>query len=283
MANQTDEYIYHYTTMDGLKGILESGVLWLTNIKYLNDTTELHHGYEILNSLLKKRDCPEVGFTDDTYAFTASFSKDCDSLSQWRAYAKGGGVAIGFPRSAIWVEANHYRSTQFVFKDCVYSHDKIGCERILHEFLVDFNHQFQNVENEKFGGDNEDLKTFIYQNLALHYAPLIKHEAYCEEKEVRLLSKFYHEEILNHILLFDSQAKSPLKFRTQNGILKPYIEFEISNGAQSLIPEMQIVVGPNQHQCLALGSVKDFLRTKLDRNADFDSMVLPSRIPYREM
>ena len=33
--------LYHYTTMDGLKGIIASKSLWATKIQYLNDASEL--------------------------------------------------------------------------------------------------------------------------------------------------------------------------------------------------------------------------------------------------
>jgi hypothetical protein len=36
--------VYHYTSTDGLLGILDSGHLWATDLRYLNDTSELHFG-----------------------------------------------------------------------------------------------------------------------------------------------------------------------------------------------------------------------------------------------
>jgi hypothetical protein len=37
--------IYHYTNDLGLRGILETGVFWLTDIFNLNDPSELRHGF----------------------------------------------------------------------------------------------------------------------------------------------------------------------------------------------------------------------------------------------
>ena len=34
------EFLYHYTSQDGLLGIIESRSLWATNISYMNDATE---------------------------------------------------------------------------------------------------------------------------------------------------------------------------------------------------------------------------------------------------
>jgi hypothetical protein len=34
------KHVYHYTTIDGLTGILSSGKLWATDLSYVNDATE---------------------------------------------------------------------------------------------------------------------------------------------------------------------------------------------------------------------------------------------------
>ena len=35
--------LYHYTSLEGLRGIVDSRTLWATDIRYLNDAQELHH------------------------------------------------------------------------------------------------------------------------------------------------------------------------------------------------------------------------------------------------
>ncbi len=37
-------YLYHYTTAEGFRGIIESQELWATSIYHLNDWTEFEHG-----------------------------------------------------------------------------------------------------------------------------------------------------------------------------------------------------------------------------------------------
>jgi hypothetical protein len=44
-AKPRPRIIYHYTDAKGLKGILESGALWLTDIRNLNNPSELKHGF----------------------------------------------------------------------------------------------------------------------------------------------------------------------------------------------------------------------------------------------
>ncbi|STN37882.1 w0044 [Escherichia coli] len=45
--------IYHYTDLNGLKGIIESGSLWATHFSFLNDSNELTHGMNCLENALQ--------------------------------------------------------------------------------------------------------------------------------------------------------------------------------------------------------------------------------------
>ncbi|MEX0827841.1 MAG: DUF2971 domain-containing protein, partial [Haliea sp.] len=106
--------IYHYTSDAGLRGILESGTLWLTDIFNLNDPSELSHGLshavKILDSMAASGPLESKLFTEQLGAFVTqggvqaaahffvcSFSADGDDLGQWRAYADNGcGYVLGF-------------------------------------------------------------------------------------------------------------------------------------------------------------------------------------------
>jgi len=104
---------YHYTNDVGLKGILETGQLWLTDIFNLNDPSELSHGFSHAVNILNDRTAngpPESkqfarefsnfhqrGMQEAAHFFVCSFSKDGADLGQWRAYADNGrGYALGF-------------------------------------------------------------------------------------------------------------------------------------------------------------------------------------------
>ena len=122
--------IYHYTNDIGLKGIIESGQLRLTNIFNLNDPSELSHGLFLAKKILDSKavnasqmetlvanlfkqsfgnDIREFersseinGFRTNTHFFTCSFSQDDNDLGQWRAYADNGrGYALGFDAEAL--------------------------------------------------------------------------------------------------------------------------------------------------------------------------------------
>jgi len=52
-ADSPEKLLYHYTTVTGLKGIVESQSLWASDVRYMNDSAELKY----IISLLK--DCSE--------------------------------------------------------------------------------------------------------------------------------------------------------------------------------------------------------------------------------
>jgi hypothetical protein len=45
--------VFHYTTVEGLVGIVESDDLWLTDYEFLNDATEVRYGLNLLASVLQ--------------------------------------------------------------------------------------------------------------------------------------------------------------------------------------------------------------------------------------
>jgi hypothetical protein len=111
--------LYHYTNDAGLRGILESGKLWLTDILSLNDPSELSHGLSLATTILSGKAAngpPESKLFADDFAemmrlgkvqksgdyFICSFSSTGDDLGQWRAYADNGhGYALGFDANVL--------------------------------------------------------------------------------------------------------------------------------------------------------------------------------------
>lgn len=118
-AAEPPALIYHYTNDVGLRGILETGQLWLSDIFNLNDPSELTHGFSLAVDILKREAAngseetkqfleslenfskPERFMNAGNY-FICSFSSRGNELGQWRAYADNGrGYAIGFEAKAL--------------------------------------------------------------------------------------------------------------------------------------------------------------------------------------
>ena len=109
--------VWHYTTIAGLQGIVSSGRIWATDVRFTNDKTEFIHAREIANKYLRavKPDSPfafpidelsrmlDKAFDEgalsplENEVFIASFSAAGDLMSQWMQYADSArGVSIAF-------------------------------------------------------------------------------------------------------------------------------------------------------------------------------------------
>jgi len=93
--------VYHYTTPEGLAGILKTQCLHATDILYMNDASEQAYGDALIQRVISALDKdPFLGFLTETFrlirlreevaTYAACFCVRSDLLSQWRAYASGG-------------------------------------------------------------------------------------------------------------------------------------------------------------------------------------------------
>ena len=115
------DLIYHYTSADGLLGILKSNHLRMTNVMFLNDSRELSHGLDVLfdqviqpisqlgndykassDGLMTVLDAFIEQLKESCPFYTASFCRNGDKLRQWTSYCPNGGYSIGFNRAAIF-------------------------------------------------------------------------------------------------------------------------------------------------------------------------------------
>lgn len=120
--------IYHYTSLDGFKGIIESQDFWLTESDFLNDSTEIEHGIdlagEVFKSFCEKNLSPIADFLEGLTIKDknprpriniACFSSARDNLSQWRAYSGNSvGISLGFSQREFLPQLGYPRECQLV-------------------------------------------------------------------------------------------------------------------------------------------------------------------------
>ncbi|MGA3262789.1 MAG: DUF2971 domain-containing protein [Terracidiphilus sp.] len=185
--------IYHYTNDTGLKGILEHGTLWLSDISSLNDPSELKHGFEIAIKELEKmvadgppesrefaKDLRSVDIKKKIHEaanfFICSFSLCGDDLGQWRAYADDGhGFVLEFDASAL---ENEFAPDSFPL---TYNDKKLA--EIDRQIIAKMLH-LSYLPTIK---DNLSIAFMIYTTNAAIY---FKHPAYKNEMEYRFLEAF---------------------------------------------------------------------------------------------
>lgn len=108
MNQESPNLLYHYSSLHGLRGIIKQKHLRMTNVLWMDDTTELFWFYKVVTRVLDRQP-PDARnalqerlrqMTGDrrlSNVYCTCFSKDPDSRSQWLEYADDGhGFAIGF-------------------------------------------------------------------------------------------------------------------------------------------------------------------------------------------
>ena len=276
--------IYHYTSDEGLRGILQSGRLWLTDIFSLNDPSELRHGFSpVINALSAKaasgpaeaksfadrfeRFAIRGGVEASAHYFVCSFSASGDDLGQWRAYADNArGFALGFDADVLERSFAGGSSNTSTFP-LAYSGTEL---QEIHRGLVDRMFSLISLprgRNLGSGTLTEYLKSLsVALTLpALHAALFFKHEAYSNEKEYRFLR-------------IDSVGapSGNVKYRSRPHSLIPYCEFDWRVVAESALTE--ILVGPAD-QDKALRFVRDCLRAFHRGSVTLTRSTIPYRAP----
>jgi len=110
-----DFILYHYCDENILNSILSNREIWLSDINYMNDSSEFKWARDLFVKILKKN---KESFTQDfrvaiinlvfgvdnnLLPLIGCFSMNGDLLSQWRAYANDGyGFSIGFSSNTIY-------------------------------------------------------------------------------------------------------------------------------------------------------------------------------------
>ena len=268
--------LFHYTSQAGLLGIVKEMEIWATHTQYLNDPVEFRHAIDIVvEEILRMKERnnssdhtemlnemeESIQGIETLNVCVASFSKNGDSLSQWRAYSGGvAGFAIRF--SGMFLRA--------VIGDigwlapCQYTKDdQRALVRIL---LEDVMAEEQNpTENEK--DDNDPWRIPGVSNLVNYlsrYAPLVKHQSFIEEEEWRIISR---------PLMCD---RNGFGYRPGTSMLVPYYRVPLNTDNFPFNIE-QIVIGPTPHPEQSRNSVRSLLL----RHGLRDTQVVLSSVPYR--
>ncbi|MFC5587214.1 DUF2971 domain-containing protein [Nitratireductor kimnyeongensis] len=263
---------YHYTDAVGLLGIVETGRVWATDIRFLNDPSEGSYLPERLLSIMSLK---SSGVTKTEQAiidgirdalqkprwnhstFCVSLSRNGDLLSQWRGYGSfGKGYAVGMDFLPHPQLAQYY--------DVVYGDD--GLRELAVDLLDLFVASFQKWEDELYDEWAATLSVV---------AKSFKVESYSEEQESRLIcnSSSYDDARF--------QRELPLNFRARGSDIVPYISMSHDllrdDDEEPRLPIKRIVIGPGVDFDRNFSSVNALLKA----NSYEDVEIVPSAIPFR--
>lgn len=275
-----DDLLWHYTDGAALLNIVNNGVLWATQIQYMNDAQELIHiAEEMRAALAVLHDTEEddlrfveaiaqaLGSAGLLRICVLSFSSHRDDLNQWRGYSThGNGYAIGYRAGDIraWVEAQRkvdevagWMLNPVLYRGPVkdaFCHALIQSGRRLR---VENEGVLPAFDRMDWTGTNPFFPPALKALLVdlLHTGPIFKHESFASEAEWRLSTRIMPPE--------------RLRLRPRGTMMLPYTE--VAWGDEVMVRE--IMVGPGPHAVLN--------RTALEVAFGARLTVSESRIPYR--
>jgi hypothetical protein len=276
--------LYHYTSMEGLLGIVNSGRIRATDIRYLNDESESKQIWDALQGRIQQRLAGTSGqelahaqevlgaiesrHTSGVFVdvFVASFSEVGDSLSQWRAYSQGGiGFSIGFDSSALRMQS----VTRTLLEQPVSVMGRLARVRYVRadddpsidSVIAAIDQHSESMEDaiKSWSGVEKPSRGDIFRAVVSTLAPAFKHDAF----EWRLI-------------LSKSPSRMPLKqFRPGKSMLIPYVEAEPKGEGSYFIHE--VIVGPTPHPALS----KEAVESLVESIGQPQVVVRESKAPYR--
>jgi len=288
-------HLYHYTSAAGLIGILSSKSFWLTDLRYMNDMSELQYAQQVIERCISdKMNVPSLTeiqkeflsrisrtyspFGSGASIYSASFCENGNLLSQWRAYrGQGGGYALGF---------DFFHAIRLLDKPCVLR--KVIYDVRDQNKLVDdaVSSLVAGVGEATINSRLEDVtSTFLpaacqaFSALAAELLFCLKHPDFHEEREWRL---FHFSRQASAV---DREVISP-QFREFQGNIIPYysVSFDgavsASNNDLSGVgfPVREIMIGPTINSGLNEQSLRSLM---FSLSRDIEPNITKSEIPLR--
>ncbi|SFJ54474.1 Protein of unknown function [Paenibacillus sp. UNC496MF] len=281
---QLPEHVYHYTSMHGLIGIIESKLMWATNYNYLNDSSEFKYGIQIfkdtVTEIISETQNPLVinlletsreHFGSRYEMYITCFCEESNLLSQWRGYANnGGGFSLGIHTAMFrhWSAFSVYgpesdiskRETQKVFENIIFRkviYNEAEQKKLIRETVGKIIPKIDHHISRYSGDELEEVKRLFLGLINKVVTELIisfKHPTFSEEKEWR--SVYIDKDPYR---TFDENVKQPnLKFRVGNNKIIPYVALPLYAKVgvnQGNLPIENITCGPTLQSDLTRKSI----------------------------
>jgi len=257
--------LYHYTSANGLVGMLQDNRLWATNASYLNDFSELLYAQELAYKILDDHRSYGNGPALEAFlteamkevknpsydVYVVCFCAKKDQLSQWRAYGNAVSsfcLSFRFTQSALNVA--HPRS---VIRKVLYKReDQVD---LLSQMVDRFCETLLAYEHESELSDESEatakmLASLFRENFGECFFWL-KNPAFAEEDEWRIA-------LLHPRKTFIESRIAPPLYRVQEGQVVPYRELALTvdnGGRKRRLPLTGVRIGPSRHPELSVDAV----------------------------
>jgi hypothetical protein len=302
---QPPAILHHYTTIEGIQGILRDGCLHASAAYYLNDSSEIDYGCILFASVLQKWFdqnqaklsksevpivIPEIlwgtkqsfGSPESLqrvlfHVYVTCFCEDENLLSQWRAYGQSGGYSIGFRQPALekgfGVQGGWHRVR---LSRVVYDlqEQTLLLTRLMTDVIATI--RDSRVEALLTGLEEKQRLAFVsmfrwfIDTMALTEIARFKHPAFREEKEWRLVARPWSGAT-------NAKKTGNLKFKSSRGMLTPYLELSPKED-KSLLPIVSVRYGPTLEKRRAENTLSLFLKQLGYTNVHLHGSEIPVRL-----
>ena len=278
--------LYHYTTVAGLKGIIENNEVWASSAYFLNDSAEVLYGYEVIVEVLdawlnapctagahrmsseaaehlKEKFLSDLVGDRSKPVYLACFCEDGNLLSQWRAYGPSGGYAIGFrvslpdPRRMLTPEPKVHtaRLIKVEYSRC----DQVRrCREILNGVLPILDEpgvaeaiRIARWSTLSFEGFVESIGEMLLEETLS-----FKSKAFAVEQEWRMVVR--PRKLLKQGNDDGGRTPIPIHFRVTDKYAIPYVRL-IPKGDDQKLPINSIRSGPTLDRSIAELSIRQLL------------------------
>lgn len=237
--------LFHYTSLTGLEGILETGEIWATNIRYLNDSSEYRHGIQLARDIAQELSDKSHGEDKAFYEaildilrfkygdyvldmYVASFCENKDELSLWRGYCLSGGYSFGYD----W---RNNVNEELLIAPCMYRNEDKK-DLIIEDLEICRTHDIGTIREElrRHGHDvradttEAQIRAINFALSLIFYTAALKHEGFRDEREWRVMCIPHSQE--------------DVRYRKRGNMMIPYIPINLCDENRLNVP--RIIVGP---------------------------------------
>ena len=244
--------VFHFTSGQALKNMIETRSLWLSERQYMNDVLEVDYTKDIICEYLKqyegenvvKEDINDyVDFHENQYIF--STCTESDLVNMWNYYTNGQGLSdsfcIEFDRQELKdiFLAFQEESENFYFGQVIYR--KEDQKSIIFETLDKL---IQKSTNQNITTEHRKKLFDKYNYITEYFYSLCKQEGHSAEKEYRFV--------------FCSNENSYFEYK--RGLFVPTKKIFLNEIDENLkLPIKSIMFGPNHYSSIGSKSLKKFL------------------------
>lgn len=263
--------LFHYTSAEGLHGILSSGQLRGSNYVFMNDRSEFTYGATLLREIVETRSRTPTDDVDQDYydailgdatpivsdLYLACFCTEGDLLSQWRGYGRRGS------RYCLRFAADEFERLNDASQPLPVCYDEATQRTLLNDLLDEHLTGIRAVERVHHESNIFALAASCTYACCIVAFALFKDFSFHEEQEWRSI-----------LIARPGDYVDRLQFWSSGGVMKPSLPL-LAGPTGGKLPIREILCGASAMPDQSIRSAK----LMLARYAYPPIDVKPSRIP----